>query len=60
LIKWLLLLILALLALLFDGTLSFDILDFRLDSFVDWFGLFLVVVIVVAIAWAESAKKDKK
>jgi hypothetical protein len=60
LIKWLLLLILALLALLFDGTLSFDILDFRLDSFVDWFGLFLVVVIVVAIAWAESAKKDKE
>ena len=59
-IKLALLLILAVLALLFDGTLSYDILDFRLDSFVDWLGFFLVVIIIVTIAWAESTKKDNK
>jgi len=58
--KLALLLILAVLALLFDGTLSFDILDFSLDSFADWLGFFLVVIIVVTIAWAESPKKDSK
>jgi hypothetical protein len=58
--KAVLLLILAALALLFDGTLSFDILDFRLDSFTDWLGFFLAVVIIVSIAWAESPKKDNK
>jgi len=58
--KLILLLILAALALLLDGALSFDILDFRLDSFTDWFGFFLVVVIFVAIAWVESHKKNNK
>ncbi len=58
--KLVLLLILAALALLLDGTLSFDIIDFCLDSFTDWFGFFLVVIIFVIIAWAESPKKDNK
>jgi hypothetical protein len=58
--KLALLLILAVLALLFDGTLSYDILDFRLDSFADWLGFFLVVIIVVTIAWAETLKKNSK
>jgi hypothetical protein len=55
-----LLLLLAVLAMLFDGTLSFDILDFRLRTFSDWLGLFLVVIIIVTIAWAESPKKNNK
>jgi len=58
--KWVLLLILALLALLFDGTLAYDILDYRLKTFSDWLGLFLVAIIVVTIAWAESPKKNNK
>ncbi len=58
--KLALLLILAVLALLFDGTLSYDILDFRLENFADWLGFFLVVIIVVTIAWAETPKKDDK
>ena len=58
--KLALLLILAVLALLFDGTLSYDILDFRLKTFADWLGFFLIVIIVVTIAWAESPKKDNK
>ena len=58
--KGVLLLILALLALLFDGTLSYDILDFRLETFSDWLGFFLVVIIVVTIAFAESPKKNNK
>lgn len=58
--KWILLLILSALALLLDGTLSYDIFDYRLDSFTDWFGLFLVVIIFVAIIWTEPAKKDNK
>ena len=58
--KLALLLILAVLALLFDGALSFDIFDFRFDSFADWFGFFLVVIILVTIAWAESPKKNNK
>ena len=52
--------ILALLALLFDGTLSYDILDFRLRTFSDWLGLFLVAIIIVTIAFAESPKKNNK
>ncbi len=58
--KGALLLILALLALLFDGTLAYDILDYRLDSFSDWLGFFLVVVILVTIAWVETPKKNNK
>jgi len=58
--KLILLLILPALALLLDGALSFDIFDFRLDSFTDWFGFFLVVIIFVTIAWAESPKKNNK
>ena len=58
--KWVLLLILALLALLFDGTLAYDILDYRLETFSDWLGLFLVAIIVVTIAFAESPKKNNK
>jgi hypothetical protein len=54
------LLILALLALLFDGTLAYDILDYRLNTFSDWLGLFLVAIIVVTIAFAESPKKNNK
>jgi hypothetical protein len=57
--KGVLLLTLALLALLLDGTLSFDILDFRLETFSDWLGFFLIVIIVVTIAFAESPKKDE-
>jgi hypothetical protein len=55
-----LLLTLAVLAMLFDGTLSFDILDFRLESFSDWLGFFLVAIIIVTIAWAETPKKNNK
>ena len=58
--KWVLLLILALLALLFDGTLAYDILDYRLKNFSDWLGLFLAAIIVVTIAFAESPKKNNK
>ncbi|VAX31046.1 hypothetical protein MNBD_NITROSPINAE05-1069 [hydrothermal vent metagenome] len=58
--KTALLLTLAVLAMLFDGTLSFDILDFRLQSFSDWLGFFLVTIIVVIIAWAESPKNNNK
>jgi hypothetical protein len=58
--KGVLLLILALLALLFDGTLAYDIMDFRLTTFSDWLGLFLVAIIVVTIAFAESPKKNNK
>jgi uncharacterized membrane protein (DUF441 family) len=54
-----LLLTLAVLAMLFDGTLSFDILDFRLESFSDWLGVFLVAIIIVTIAWSDSPKKDE-
>jgi len=55
-----LLLTLAVLAMLLDGTLSFDILDFRLESFSDWLGFFLVTIIIVTIAWAEPPKKNNK
>ncbi|GJL78776.1 MAG: hypothetical protein NPINA01_17650 [Nitrospinaceae bacterium] len=52
--------ILMVLALLLDGTLSYDIFDLRVLSFTGWLGLLLVVLICGTIAWAESAKKNEK
>lgn len=51
---------LAALALLLDGTLSYDIFDPRTLSFTGWLGLLLILLMCVTIAWAESPKKDEK
>ena len=48
------------LALLLDGTLSYDIFDLRVLTFTGWLGLLLVFVICGSIAWADSAKKNQK
>ena len=56
--KILILLIVAVLALAFDGTLSKDIFDYQLSSFTDWLTAILVIAILLTIAWADSAKSD--
>lgn len=58
--KAILFFILMVLALLLDGTLSYDIFDLNMLSFTGGLGLLLVLIICGAIAWAESAKKNEK
>ena len=53
------LLIIAVLALVFDGTLSKDIFDYQLSSFTDWLTAILIIAILLTIACADSAKSDK-
>ncbi len=56
--KVFILLIIAVLALAIDGTLSKDIFDYQLSSFTDWLTAILVIAILLTIAWADSAKSD--
>ena len=58
--KTILFIILMVLALLLDGTLSYDIFDLRTLSLAGWLGLFLGLIICAVIAWAESPKKTDK
>ena len=56
--KLFILLIIAVLALAFDGTLSKDIFDYQLSGFTDWLTAILIIAILLTIAWADSAKSD--
>jgi hypothetical protein len=56
--KIFILLIIAVLALAFDGTLSKDIFDYQLNGFTDWLTAILIIAILLTIAWADSAKSD--
>jgi hypothetical protein len=56
--KIFILLIIAILALAFDGTLSKDIFDYQLSGFADWMTAILIIAILLTIAWADSAKSD--
>jgi len=56
--KIFILLIIAVLALAFDGTLSKDIFDYQLSGFADWMTAILIIAILLTIAWADSAKSD--
>ncbi len=58
--KFILLLIVTATAVLVDGTLTHDIFDYRIDSFTKGAVFILVLVICGSIAWADSAKSDKK
>lgn len=53
-----LLLLLATAALILDGTLTYDILDFRRETWYGWFMLFLVLLIGVILIVADHSKKD--
>lgn len=52
--------ILVVLALLLDGTLSYDIFDLRTLSSTGWLALLLVGIMCGTIAWAESTQKSGK
>lgn len=47
-------------AIFVDGTLTYDIFDYRIDSFIKWVTLILVLGIFGAIAWADSTKTNEK
>ncbi|MCH8157542.1 MAG: hypothetical protein IID18_07315 [Nitrospinae bacterium] len=55
-----LLLIVAVAAIFVDGTLTYDIFDYRIDSFIKWVTLILVLGIFGAIALTDSTKKSEK
>ena len=54
--KIFILLIITVLALAFDGTLSKDIFDYQLSSFTDWLTAILIIAILLTIAWADPTK----
>jgi hypothetical protein len=56
--KLFILIIIAVLALAFDGTLSKDIFDYQLSGFTDWLTAILIIAILLTIAWVDSAKSD--
>lgn len=53
-----LLLLLAFAALILDGTLAYDILDFRRETWYGWFMVLLVLLIAVILILADHSKKD--
>ena len=55
--KSFLLIIVVACAIFIDGTLTHDILDYRLDSFSKWATLILVLGIFVSISWPKTIKK---
>lgn len=57
--KIFILLIIAFLALAFDGALSKDIFDYQLSDFTDWLTAILIIAILLTIAWVDSAKSDE-
>ena len=58
LMKISILLIIAVLALAFDGTLSKDIFDYQLSGFTDWLTAILIIAILLTITWVDSTKSD--
>jgi hypothetical protein len=56
--KIFILLIIAVLALAFDGTLSKDIFDYQLSGFTDWLTAILIIAILLTITWVDSTKSD--
>jgi hypothetical protein len=58
LMKISILLIIAVLALAFDGTLSKDIFDYQLSGFTDWLTAILIIAILLTIAWDDSTKSE--
>jgi putative Mn2+ efflux pump MntP len=48
------------LALIVDGTMSYDIFDSRPETIKMWIVLALIVVIGLVIVVADSSKKDNK
>ncbi|MCZ6513950.1 MAG: hypothetical protein O6857_08490 [Nitrospinae bacterium] len=47
---------LALIALIVDGTLSYDIFDTRLETLKFWFGVALIVILGLVIVVADHSK----
>lgn len=58
--KLLLLTIVIALALALDGALTYDLFDFRVDTFSKLLAVVLIVGILVMIGWADASKKHDK
>lgn len=58
--KLLLLTIVIALALALDGALTYDLFDFRVDTFSKLLAVALILGILVMIAWADASKKHDK
>ena len=57
--KSLLLIVVAVGAIFIDGTLTHDIFDYRLDSFLKWTTLILILGIFVSILLPKTKKSNK-
>ena len=54
------LLIIVVLALAIDGILTFDILDFKINTFGEWLAVGITLAIICIIYLAEASKKNDK
>ena len=57
--KSFLLIIVAASAIFFDGTLTHDIFDYRLDSFSKWATLILILGVFLSILWPKTNQNKK-
>lgn len=57
--KSLLLVMIVAFAIFIDGTLARDIFDYRLDSFLKWATVLLILGIFVSISWPKTNKNSK-
>ncbi|MFQ5673920.1 MAG: hypothetical protein ACE5G9_12600 [Nitrospinales bacterium] len=56
--KFSLLLSVVVLTLIIDGVLTYDIFEFKIDTFWEWLTLGLILVVIGTIYWVETGKKN--
>jgi len=58
-VRLLLLVLLIPMALAFDGYLSHDIFEYRIDTFREWFFVVIILIVIAGIALGEMGKSHR-
>ena len=53
------LLIIVVIALIIDGVLTYDFLEYKIDTLGEWLAVGLILAIIGTIYWAEESKKGE-
>ncbi|MEC7640682.1 MAG: hypothetical protein VYC17_00860 [Nitrospinota bacterium] len=56
--KFSFLLVIVVIALVVDGILTYDLLEFKIDTLSEWLAVGLILAIICTIYWAEANKKS--
>ena len=43
-----------------DGELTYDILDFKIDTVFEWFLFCVILAMIIGVYFAEQVKKDNR